>query len=670
MKKCYSMALKTACFFLAVLCMTVAVLGITGACYMAHSGYYRTSSEKLMQDWYTQIIESSAGDMAQLYAQEDLEKLVRGLGDSYWYVTPEIGGQNWEQFNGRSNYRYEIFDQEGKLLASTYEGEPAAASVATEEAVYYYREVMRVDAHGDYYYDRDTETAWTYTVKGYILQDLPEDDGIRQISHWMHTAWHYRNWVVVFGILGAIGLIVAVVYLLSAAGHRQDKEEITLNLLDRIPLDLYAGAVIGCECLLCYWVSLALDYGRRYWTESWIPIAIVPACLVGGTVLALGLLLTTTTRLKYGGGYWWRHSVIGFLLRMTVRLCKYLWHGLKAIALMLPTILLWLVIGFVLWLFLLLTASELYYESGPFLLASIVSAVVIVYVAYSLGKLKKAIAQMAKGDLNTQVSTKRLHGTFRVMGQGLNQLSHGANLAVERQIKSERMKTELITNVSHDIKTPLTSIVNYVDLLQKPHTPEEEKTYLEVLERQSKRMKKLTEDLLEMSKASSGNLPVNLMPTNVVELVNQALAEYQEKLESRNLEAVIASCKNEVLVMADGRLFWRIMDNLLGNVVKYAQPGTRVYVDVAQYQSNVLISVKNISKDRLNISSEELLERFVRGDSSRNTEGSGLGLNIAKSLAELQQAKLNLVIDGDLFKAVLLFQALQTAPWQEDAKEP
>lgn len=666
MRKCYSMALKTACFLLAVLCLTVAVLGITGACYMANNGYYRTSGEKLTQNWYERLIRSSADDMAQLYAQEDLEKLVSKLGNGYWYITPEIGGQNWERFNGRSNYRYEIFDQNGKRLAGTYEGEAAAASVTTEESVYYYREVMRVDAYGDSYYDRDIEIAWTYTVKGYILQDLPIDDGIRQISRWMHTAWNYRNWVAVLGILCVIGLIITTVYLLSAAGRRQDKEGITLNLLDRIPLDLYAGAVVGGEFLLCYWISFVFDYGRRYWAESWIPIVIIPTCLAVGTVLALGLLLTLTTRLKYGGGYWWRHSIVGFLLRMTGRLCKFLWQGLKALGLMLPTILLWLAIGFVLWLFLLLTAAEFPYESGPFLLASIVGAALIVYVAYSVGKLKKAIAQMAKGDLNTQVSTRRLHGTFRVMGQGLNQLSHGANLAVERQIKSERMKTELITNVSHDIKTPLTSIVNYVDLLQKPHTPEEEKTYLEVLERQSKRMKKLTEDLLEMSKASSGNLPVNLMPTNVVELVNQALAEYQEKLERKNLEAVISSCKNEVLVMADGRHFWRIMDNLLGNVVKYAQQGTRVYVDVAQYQSNVLISVKNISKDRLNISSEELLERFVRGDSSRNTEGSGLGLNIAKSLAELQQAKLNLVIDGDLFKAVLLFQALPEAPWQQE----
>ncbi len=666
MRKCYSLALKTACFLLAVLCMLAAVLGIIGACYLAHNGYYRTGVDKLTQDWYERLIRSSAIDMAQLYAQEELQKLVQKLGDGYWYITPEIGGQNWERFNGRSNYRYEIYDKDGKRLAGTYEGEAAAASITTEEPVYYYREVMRVDAYGDSYYDRDTETAWTYTVKGYILQDLPVDDGIRQVSHWMRTAWNLRNWIVIWGILGAIGLIVAIVYLLSAAGRRQDADGITLNLLDRIPLDLYAGAVIWGECM-CFWgVNFAFDYGRRYWAESWMTVAIIPACLAAGTVLALGLLLTLTTRLKYGNGYWWRHSILGFLLRMTLRLCRFLWQGLKAIALMLPTILLWLVIGFIVWLLLLLTAAELPYESGPFLMVSLGGAALIVYAAYSMGKLKKAIAQMAKGDLNTQVSTRKLHGTFRVMGQGLNQLSHGANLAAERQIKSERMKTELITNVSHDIKTPLTSIVNYVDLLQKPHTPEEEKTYLEVLERQSKRMKKLTEDLLEMSKASSGNLPVNLMPTNVVELVNQALAEYQEKLESRNLEAVISSCKNEVLVMADGRHFWRIMDNLLGNVVKYAQQGTRVYVDVAQYQSNVLISVKNISKDRLNISSEELLERFVRGDSSRNTEGSGLGLNIAKSLAELQQAKLNLVIDGDLFKAVLLFQALPEAPWQQE----
>ena len=233
---------------------------------------------------------------------------------------------------------------------------------------------------------------------------------------------------------------------------------------------------------------------------------------------------------------------------------------------------------------------------------------------------------------------------------------------MERQLKSERMKTELITNVSHDIKTPLTSIVNYVDLLQKPHTPAEGEQYLEVLARQSQRLKKLTEDLVEMSKASSGSIPVNLAPVNVVELVNQALAEYEEKLQRANLPVVLTAPQPEILVSADGRLFWRVMDNLLGNCVKYAQPGTRVYVDVVKYEKKVMISVKNISQAELNLPAEELMERFVRGDSARNTEGSGLGLNIAKTLMSLQKGKLNLVIDGDLFKAVLLFNCLSPTP--------
>ena len=239
-------------------------------------------------------------------------------------------------------------------------------------------------------------------------------------------------------------------------------------------------------------------------------------------------------------------------------------------------------------------------------------------------------------------------------------------------MKSERLKTELITNVSHDIKTPLTSIVNYVDLLQKPHTPEEETEYLAVLDRQSKRMKKLIEDLVEMSKASTGNIPAYLAPTDLVEITNQALAEYDGKLKLAGLTPEVTVLGRDgkpkapeaaVTVMADGRLLWRVLDNLLGNAVKYAMPGTRLYVDIAEYERSVMLSVKNISKNRLNISADELMERFVRGDASRSTEGSGLGLNIAKSLMELQKGKLNLIVDGDLFKAVLLYD-----PMPQDAE--
>ena len=228
-------------------------------------------------------------------------------------------------------------------------------------------------------------------------------------------------------------------------------------------------------------------------------------------------------------------------------------------------------------------------------------------------------------------------------------------VAAQKQLKSERMKTELITNVSHDIKTPLTSIINYVDLLQKPHTPEDEKVYLEVLARQSGRMKKLIDDLMEMSKASTGNLPVEITVVNAGEAVNQALGEFADKLAAAQITPVWQQPENTVYICADGRLVWRAMSNLLSNAVKYAQPGTRLYVDMTVVDQKVLISFKNISRDQLNVSADELLERFVRGEASRNTEGSGLGLNIAQSLMELQHGKLELLVDGDLFKVTLIF---------------
>ena len=228
-------------------------------------------------------------------------------------------------------------------------------------------------------------------------------------------------------------------------------------------------------------------------------------------------------------------------------------------------------------------------------------------------------------------------------------------MAAQKQLKSERMKTELITNVSHDIKTPLTSIINYVDLLQKPHTPEEEKTYLEVLNRQSQRLKKLIEDLMEMSKASTGNLTADITKLDAVESVNQALGEFADKLEKAQLTPVFRHPEESVAMMADGRLAWRVLSNLLSNTVKYALPGTRVYIDVMALEGKVIISLKNISRDELNVDADELMERFVRGDDSRNTEGSGLGLNIAKTLMELQKGQLQLLVDGDLFKVTLIF---------------
>ena len=232
------------------------------------------------------------------------------------------------------------------------------------------------------------------------------------------------------------------------------------------------------------------------------------------------------------------------------------------------------------------------------------------------------------------------------------------NVAVEERMKSERLKTELITNVSHDIKTPLTSIINYADLIVEEPTENARITeYAEVLKRQSARLKKLIEDLMEASKASTGNIEVHMVPCEVGVLLTQTMGEYEQRLAELGLELVARQPEHPVRIMADGKLLWRVFDNLLNNICKYAMGGTRVYLTVEERDDKVAIAFKNISKYPLDISAEELKERFVRGDKSRHTEGNGLGLSITQSLTQLQGGELELTVDGDFFKVVLMFDS-------------
>lgn len=271
-------------------------------------------------------------------------------------------------------------------------------------------------------------------------------------------------------------------------------------------------------------------------------------------------------------------------------------------------------------------------------------------------ELYKCAKEMAEGNLDRKADTSKMFWVFRAHGEHLNQISDGMVKAVDARMKSEHLKTELITNVSHDIKTPLTSIINYVDLLQKDDLDEKTRQeYIEVLSRQSARLKKLIEDLVEASKASTGNVQINWADIDANMLLEQAVAEYQDKLECAGLRVVFTKSETPAVIKADGQHLWRVFDNLLANISKYAMPGTRVYASVVHSDGSVRIEFKNISREALNVSSDELMERFVRGDSSRNTEGSGLGLSIANSLCTLMKAKFSLSIDGDLFKAVIVF---------------
>ena len=254
------------------------------------------------------------------------------------------------------------------------------------------------------------------------------------------------------------------------------------------------------------------------------------------------------------------------------------------------------------------------------------------------------------------MDTAELRGDNLELAQLINSMGQGLKESVSRQMKNERMQADLITNVSHDLKTPLTSIINYVDLLKRENIKEPKiKNYIDVLERKSQRLKQLAEDLVEASRASSGNVKLEIVTLNLNELVQQVNGEFSERFEARSLELICHLPLESALLKADGRYIWRVLENLYGNAAKYAMPSTRVYVDVVKKAGMVMLSIKNVSEQTLNISADELMERFVRGDSSRTTEGSGLGLSIAKNLVILMGGSFELYVDGDLFKAILTF---------------
>ena len=596
--------------------------------------------------------------------------------------------------------------------AVSQEESAAAAAMSTQSA-------KDMELNYDHYYDyelgRMVEFAFVYenlppyTVELYLMSDaMPEAYG------WtlLHRLWEARYQL--FWVLGisALSFAVCMVWLCLAAGRKKGTDVVKAGGLNCIPLDLYLA---GGGFLVVFAVALGAE--ALYFLMREMPKILLPVALLGGfavCLLIVAFFFACAAQFKTPDGYWYRNTLCGWFFRFCYGFSQWLerilgrkvfpllgkllrklwqllvlfwqffckacvwiyhamekslgwlyaslgkvfrWMGVKLAAFfsLLPLMWQWLVTGVAMLLavtFALLTRSEI------FLVITVCASLgLILYGATGFGQLLEAAKRMGKGDLETKVNDKNMVGSFKEFAGDLNALADVAVVAARNQLKSERMKTELITNVSHDIKTPLTSIINYVDLLQKPHTEEEQEMYLEVLSRQSNQLKKLIEDLMEMSKASTGNMAVDIMAVDAVEAVNQALGECSDKFERIQLTPVFRQPEEPVYMKADGRLAWRVLSNLLSNAYKYALPGTRLYIDLMELEGKVLISLKNISREELNVSAEELLERFVRGDTSRNTEGSGLGLNIAQSLMELQKGQLQLLVDGDLFKVTLVFPA-------------
>ena len=514
-------------------------------------------------------------------------------------------------------------------------------------------------------YDLDVSEENVYTVELVLDDAFPIDDDYAFANWVADLAYALRYWIYAIIAAAALLIVICFVFLLCAAGHHPGVDGVRPGWGTKFPLDLMTAAV-----------GLGLFLGLELAVEAgfWSGIAAILGIVLGAAAVAgvfTGWCMSLALRIKLGG--WWRNTVIYVALRWAWKVLKKLGGGLRAagrglagllggVPLVGKTVLIFLGLC-VLEGFGILVSLGFFWSWGVLAFLWVVEKLLlflaVLAVALMCRKLLLGGRALAAGDLAYQVDTSRMVLDFKSHGEDLNHIAQGMAAAVDQRMRSERMKTELITNVSHDIKTPLTSIINYADLIGKePRDSEKIPEYAAVLTRQSERLKRLIEDLVEASKASTGNLEVNLAPCQPGVLLTQAAGEYEQRLKDAGLDLVTRQPETPVTILADGRRLWRVFDNLMNNICKYAQRGTRVYLTLEERDGQAVISFKNTSRAPLDIPAEELLERFVRGDAARGGEGNGLGLSIAKSLTELQKGTLDLTVDGDLFKVVLRFGIL------------
>lgn len=636
-----STAAKVTAFLLLVVMTAVTASGVLGAAFLYHTDIY-TSSETAFKQGLFESIAWGDGYTLASYVTWDSENLTR-----------QMDQQAAERFCEGRNIAFASVEAkgEGEIWRS---GANTAADSPWQFTFSYDWPYPERPSMGV------VESA--YTVRIVLDSAFPMDDDYA-LANWVaDLAYALRYWV--YAIIAAAALLVAVcfVFLLCAAGHRPGVEGARPGWGTKIPLDLLTAAV-GLGLFLG--IQLVVEAG--FWSGIAVILGIVLGSAAGAGVFT-GWCMSLALRIKLGG--WWRNTVIYVALRWAWKVLKKLGGGLRAagrglagllggIPLVGKTVLIFLGLCVLEGLGILVSLG-FFWSWGVLAFLWVVEKLLlflaVLAVALMCRKLLLGGRALAAGDLAYQVDTSRMVLDFKSHGEDLNHIAQGMAAAVDQRMRSERMKTELITNVSHDIKTPLTSIINYADLIGKePRDSEKIPEYAAVLTRQSERLKRLIEDLVEASKASTGNLEVDLAPCQPGVLLTQAAGEYEQRLKDAGLDLVTRQPETAVTILADGRRLWRVFDNLMNNICKYAQRGTRVYLTLEERDGQAVISFKNTSRAPLDIPAEELLERFVRGDAARGGEGNGLGLSIARSLTELQKGTLDLTVDGDLFKVVLRF---------------
>ena len=462
-------------------------------------------------------------------------------------------------------------------------------------------------------------------------------------------------------IFGSVLWLIGMVWLTVTAGRKPKDEEIHLNGFDRWYTEIAAGAVIGI------WLAGTIISGTLIANSSLgyshAVVTVIVTCLICGTYTMAWFLigyLSLVRRIK--AGTLWKNSLIRTVLKWIGKCSGKLVDFARAFSRNTAEKIKVLLVGGAFLFLQFLIIGCVFSGAGVFLLALMAVDVAVMIFAIrkadGLDLIMDGLKKISDGELQYKIKTDTLTGKQKVMAEYINNIGSGLDAAVENSLKKERMQTELITNVSHDLKTPLTSIINYVDLMKRENpTDPKIQEYLRILDEKSQRLKVLTEDVVEASKASTGNIKLEMNDIDFVEMVQQVIGEFEEKFQEKNLTMMVHFTDEPSIIYADGQRMWRVLENVFGNVVKYAMEGTRVYAEISNRNKKVTFSLKNISAQPLNISADELTERFIRGDVARNTEGSGLGLSIAKSLTELQGGEFKLYLDGDLFKVMITFAA-------------
>ena len=629
----HSVFAKTAAFILCILMLCVTAASGGGVVLMFNAEIYWTPIEYIREDVYDSYVNRSDYTVVRYYRMDSPEKIDDYLErKNFAYVKAECGNQKFKA------YEYGDPNAEGKTFTSIW---VFSYDEATDTLDYY-------RSHEDALKDYAPENICKLTFV--ISEELLVYDELFWMDLLVDIFYALRFWIYAIGLGALIVAILCFIFLMCSAGRRRGVEGVTPTVLTKIPFEIPTAVyVLGS----LFWYICVFDFLSG--NDVTFAIGII-TWAIAAIIMSIFWCMSLALRIKLGVLF--KNTLVFIILHFIWRVLCFIGRCIRTFVRSLPMIWKAVLIVCAVCVIEFFAIALTWYNTGFYLFLWFVGKAIVlpavIYLVITLNRLKRGAREIADGKIDYKVDTKYLVLDLKEHAEDLNRIGDGMNAAVEERLKSERMKTELITNVSHDIKTPLTSIINYSDLICREECDNANiKEYAEILHNQSVRMKRLLDDLVEASKASSGNIDIMLAECDARVMLSQISGEYGQGLADAGLELVCSSPEDEIRIMADGRRLWRVFDNLMNNARKYALPGTRVYVSLEEVGGKAVFRFKNISREALAVNTDELSERFVRGDASRGTEGNGLGLSIAKSLTELQGGTFDITVDGDLFKVTV-----------------